>query len=95
MTETQLKLKILKKLKDHYRDAWVYKVSDRFRSGIPDIIICYRGRFVAIELKTPKGFATPLQLHTLKEINRYGGTACICRSWQEVDAVMRSFDDKV
>lgn len=34
-------------------DAWVYKTHDSVRIGVPDLIICVRGRFVALEVKRP------------------------------------------
>ena len=75
-------------LKKTYSKAWVYKTSDRFRSGIPDIIICYKGRFLAIELKTVKNDATKLQRHELNKIIESGGSAVVCRSVKEVKSFM-------
>ena len=50
-------------------------------AGIPDIICCYRGKFIAFEVKTPKGKTTALQDATIKKIIRCGGQAyvvCSC-----------------
>jgi Holliday junction resolvase len=49
------------------------------RSGIPDIIVCYRGRFVGIECKAGKGQTTALQERELKRISEAGGTALVIR----------------
>lgn len=35
------------------------------KSGVPDIIACYRGRFIAIECKAGKGKLTDLQAREL------------------------------
>ena len=43
------------------------------RSGIPDIIGCYNGLFVAIECKAGKGKATALQERELIAICNAGG----------------------
>ena len=43
------------------------------RSGIPDIIGCYQGRFIAIECKAGKGKATALQERELLAICNAGG----------------------
>jgi hypothetical protein len=43
------------------------------RSGIPDIIGCYKGRFVAIECKAGKGKVTALQERELIAICNAGG----------------------
>lgn len=34
-----------------YPDAWLYRTTDTFRVGIPDIIACVNGLFLAIEVK--------------------------------------------
>jgi len=49
------------------------------RSGIPDIIGCYNGRFVAIECKAGKGKATALQERELIAICNAGGFTYIAR----------------
>lgn len=43
------------------------------RSGIPDIIGCYNGRFIAIECKAGKGKTTALQERELIAICNAGG----------------------
>ena len=53
-------------------------------AGIPDIICCYRGRFVAFEVKTETGRVTELQKAVLRRINEAGGTAIVVRSVQDV-----------
>ncbi|SDN06994.1 VRR-NUC domain-containing protein [Acetanaerobacterium elongatum] len=45
-------------------------------AGIPDIIACIGGRFVAFEVKTPSGKLTKLQEKTLQKIIEAGGNAC-------------------
>ena len=47
------------------------------RSGVPDIVGCYRGIFFAIETKAGKGTPTALQERELKQINDAGGMACV------------------
>lgn len=68
-------------------DTWFYKASDRVRSGIPDIILCVGGIFVAMELKrTEHDKATPLQKHTLELIDKSGGYAWVVNpsNWEEI-----------
>lgn len=57
-------------------------------AGIPDIIACVRGRFIAFEVKTATGKATSLQKATLQKILASGGTAEIVRSVDEVRATL-------
>ena len=49
------------------------------RSGIPDIIGCYKGRFVAIECKAGKGQLTALQARELGSIKAAGGFVFVAR----------------
>lgn len=53
--------------------AW--KTSDRFHGGRPDLTLCYRGRFGAIEAKIHPAKPTDLQRHCLNEIVTAGGMA--------------------
>lgn len=47
------------------------------KSGIPDLLACCNGHFLGIELKAPKGKASELQMHTLKQIDKAGGFAIL------------------
>ena len=49
------------------------------RSGIPDIIACVNGRFLAVECKACKGKPTALQSRELALIAAAGGVAVILR----------------
>ena len=47
------------------------------RAGIPDIIACYNGHFVAIECKAGTNKPTPLQERELNRIMNAGGEAFV------------------
>ena len=49
------------------------------RSGVPDIICCYKGKFIAIECKAGKNKPTALQEKELAEIRSAGGIALVIR----------------
>jgi Holliday junction resolvase len=49
------------------------------RAGIPDIIACLDGRFIAIECKAGKGTTTALQDRELNMVLNAGGTTYIAR----------------
>jgi Holliday junction resolvase len=49
------------------------------RSGIPDIIGCYAGCFIAIECKAGKGQLTALQARELNAIKAAGGFTFVAR----------------
>ena len=61
-------------------------------AGIPDVICCHKGRFIAFEVKTETGKATLLQEITLRRITEAGGTAVLVRSLDEVKTVMEDLD---
>jgi len=88
MLESQLQTKILKELK---KVGWFYKASDRFRAGIPDVIGCIKGTFVALELKVEPRKVTPLQLHELTNIYREGGNAQVV-SYNNKTKLYKAYD---
>lgn len=47
------------------------------RSGIPDLLCCVNGYFVAIEVKASKGKASELQLWNIQKIKEAGGIALV------------------
>lgn len=47
------------------------------QSGVPDVLACVNGKFVAIELKGDNGHASNLQLANLKRIDQAGGFAVL------------------
>ena len=49
------------------------------RAGIPDIIACMDGHFIAIECKAGSGKTTALQERELDRIHNAGGTTYIAR----------------
>lgn len=60
--------------------AWFIKywAGSKFtKDGIPDILACVNGYFVAIEVKASNGRPSELQKHCVKEINKACGFAVI------------------
>lgn len=64
-------------------------------SGIPDIICCYKGRFIAFEVKQPGKKPTILQQQVLNEINMAGGWALKVESVDEVKRVIEAFKNEI
>jgi len=54
------------------------------RLGTSDLLVCYRGRFGAIEVKTPKKYPTKEQREFLEDVKRAGGFAFVARSIEDV-----------
>ena len=57
-------------------------------NGVPDIICCYKGRFLGLECKLPGGRLTELQKRAIEKINRAGGVACRVESVEDVKRVI-------
>ena len=57
--------------------------------GMPDIIACYKGKFVAFEVKTETGKVSILQRVTIRRIQAAGGIAEVVRSVDDARAVIQ------
>tara|TARA_R100001126_G_C4853959_1_gene163503 strand:+ start:321 stop:620 length:300 start_codon:yes stop_codon:yes gene_type:complete len=75
--EAKVKKKVVRILKE--ADAYYfYPVTGGFgRSGVPDVVACYKGRFIGIECKAGKNKPTPLQQKNLDDITKEGGLAYV------------------
>ena len=58
-------------------------------SGIPDIIVCYKGKFVAFEVKTEKGKLSKLQEITIEKIKNANGVAFKVTNLEEVKEILK------
>jgi L-lysine 2,3-aminomutase len=47
------------------------------RHGVPDFLVCYRGKFIGIEAKAGRGTTTALQDREIAEIVMSGGVAIV------------------
>lgn len=47
------------------------------QAGVPDLLCCYKGRFLGIELKADKGIPSALQLRNIDKIKEAGGYGII------------------
>ena len=61
-------------------------------AGIPDVICCYRGRFVAFEVKTPSGRLTKLQEIMITKIKAAKGEAFKVTSVEEVKEILKNLN---
>lgn len=60
------------------------------QNGIPDLIGCVRGQFIALEVKVPERAdrVTRLQEQTIQEIEDAGGVARVVTSIEEAEQAM-------
>ena len=88
--------KVKKKIKEYLvtTGAWYYlPVSNGMgRVGCPDILVCYKGHFLAFEVKSPGkiGNTTANQDREIAGINNAKGVAIVVDS---VEQVMEVIDD--
>ena len=61
-------------------------------AGIPDIICCYCGIFVAFEVKTETGKLTKLQEATIRKIKEAKGQAFKVTSVEEVKQILEHME---
>jgi Holliday junction resolvase len=77
--EAKVKAKV-RKLLDELRIYYFFPATHGYgRSGVPDIIGCFLGLFVAIECKAGKGKLTALQEREIESIKEAGGFAFVAR----------------
>lgn len=75
--EAKVKKKVVSILKQ-YGAYFFYPVTGGYgRSGVPDIIVCHKGRFIGIECKSGKNKPTPLQEQNLNAIQAAGGISLV------------------
>lgn len=63
-------------------------------AGIPDIIACLHGRFLAFEVKTETGKLSKLQEITIQRIKEAEGKAFTVRSVAQVAAILKQLEDE-
>lgn len=93
--ESNFVSKVEKYIRTTFRDeAWFFKVGGNAaqKSGIPDILVCIKGRFIAIELKREDGSGKPSeqQIIECKKINRAGGIAIVSDDFKEVKNLLNT-----
>ena len=76
--EKKVKLKV-RSILDWHEDVYYFTpmTGGYGRSGVPDIVGCYKGHFFAIECKAGKGTTTALQDKNIKEIKKAGGRVIV------------------
>lgn len=75
--EAKVKKKVTATLKE-YGAFYFTPVTGGFgHSGIPDIVACYKGRFIGIECKAGKNTPTALQDKVLHDIRTARGCALV------------------
>ena len=93
--EKKVKDKVVKILKEYGVYYFFPATYGMGRSGVPDIICCVNGRFLAIECKAGSNKPTALQQKELKLIADAGGSALVINeeNLEGVAAIVRILKD--
>lgn len=85
--EAKLQEFITKRIKEYRKNngkhIMMFKASDRYHSGISDLILCVCGEFVAVELKISNNKPTELQKQFLNDVNDAKGVAGVAWNWKD------------
>ena len=80
------------KIKTYLRSKGAYCVKyhgNQFSQvGVADLLVCYKGRFLAIEIKNETGKTSPLQDVNIQMVKDAGGISFVARSVEDVRAVI-------
>ncbi len=91
MTESEITRRMIRAFRA--RGAWAVKIhgGPHQTRGLPDILACYKGQMIGIEVKRPnrKNTVTPIQERTLRDLESSGAVALILT---RVDSVGRLLD---
>lgn len=95
MKESDLSKKIALKMRQ--RGCWAVKIAagPRQGTGLPDIIGCYMGVFLGLEVKLPgkEKTMTVLQKARLDAIVAAGGLGEMVTSWEDVESILNDVDN--
>ncbi len=89
--EKKVKDKVVKILKEEEVYYFFPATGGFGRSGVPDIVCCVNGRFLAIECKAGTNKPTALQVREIEAIRRSNGVALVVNeeNWDMVRGLMR------
>ena len=88
--EAKLKTAIMAYLKTLEPDAFAFRVEPRpgMGRGMADIICCFHGRFLALEVKIPGNNPTPLQKRFMDKITLAHGISAVVYNVAEVKGLV-------
>jgi Holliday junction resolvase len=89
-SEKNIQSQIIKML-NKLPQTWVVKfhATPYSVNGVPDLIGCCKGKFFAMEVKTPEGTTTTIQQYQQKMILKSGGICDVVRSVDDAAELIR------
>lgn len=90
--ETRIQRAIQQMVKE--RGGFIFKVhgSELMMVGLPDLISCYCGYFIAFEVKTATGKVSPAQRLRMRQIMGASGIVVVARSVSDASKVLDAID---
>lgn len=99
--EAQLSERITKALKAEAKvrghELFIFKVHghDQQMAGVPDLLACYRGMFIGLEVKMPGNEPSKIQLYRLSQIVGAGGVIKVPYSASEALEALNEVDRRL
>lgn len=93
--EAILQTKIIKHLAS--KGAYTVKVITASKAGVPDLLVCYKGLFIAIEVKAPGKLSntSKLQDYNLEQVRVSGGRTLVVDNLADVLKFFDSLDNQI
>lgn len=88
--ESDIQSKILKYITS--KGGYAVNVIQAGKAGVPDIIACYRGAFLGIEVKLPGNKPSAIQQQNLDMIRTEQGFAIIAYSTKDVKVLLEKVE---
>lgn len=92
MREKNIENKIKSYLKSKGAYCIKYHGNQFSQVGVADLLVCYKGRFLAIEIKNETGKTSPLQEANILMVKRAGGISFVARSVEDVERIIEDID---
>lgn len=97
MTEATFTKRVMKKLRE-YPGCFPVRIQPGpyGAAGKSDIILCFYGSFIALELKYGKGKPSRLQEKFLRDVKIKGhGQALVAWTWEEIENFLKNFKKEI
>ena len=79
LSESQIQSKYIKHLKTLHTDAFIVKLSDKWVSGLPDLLMVVGGKAYFYEIKSKNGVVSKIQEQTMIALQKSGAIVNIVR----------------
>lgn len=95
MREKSIENSIKKYLRDKGAYCVKYHGNQFSQVGVADLLVCYKGKFLAIEIKNETGKTSPLQEENILMVKRAGGISFVARSVADVKEIIEDIDKAI